>query len=431
MRVLPLRGESFVQINRVIPETADRWNVGAPPLSYEAARECLAALEQCGGNQAKAASLLGISRSTFQCRWRKAKLYQRSGELDAPPVTPEPVRPDVPHEAILSALRKQPMTLPEIAGRFNITKGAALDTLDAMQARGVNLSQFGDKWSVEKTAAPAYVEGHAHELVSESDNTFLFGVVADSHLGSKYERLAELHDCYDRFVKKGITRVYHCGNWIEGEAPFNRTDLAVHGMDAQLEYLAKNYPQRPGITTYAVTGDDHEGWYAQKMGVDIGKRAEQTMRDHGRTDWVNLGFMEAHVKLVNKNTGKDSVLAVVHPGGGSAYAESYVVQKIIESLDGGEKPAVALYGHYHKMLSGNYRNVWWLLVPSTKDQDTFMRKRRIRSVVGGCWVELEQDPETGAILGITPKQWQYFNRGYHNGRWSHSGPVVLPERSIA
>jgi hypothetical protein len=300
-----------------------------------------------------------------------------------------------------------------------------------MKAKGVNLSQFGDKWSVEKTAAPAFVSGYDHEFVSGNDNTFRFGVMADSHLGSKYERLDALNDSYDRFAKAGITRVYHCGNWIEGEAPFNRTDLAVHGMDAQLEYLARNYPQRPGVTTYAVTGDDHEGWYAQKSGVDIGKRAEQTMREHGRADWVNLGFMESHVKLVNANSGKDAVLAVVHPGGGSSYAESYVVQKIIESLDGGEKPACALYGHYHKCLSGNYRNVWWVLVPSTKDQDTFMRKRRIRSVVGGGIIELEQDPATGAIIGMTPKLWQYFNRGYYNGRWSHAGPVVLPERSIA
>src|SRR6185369_11109011 len=116
----------------------------------------------------------------------------------------------------------------------------------------------------------------------------------------------------------------------------------------------------------------------------------QTMRDAGRSDWVDLGYMEAHIRLRNANTGKESILAVVHPGGGSAYADSYVVQKIIESLDGGEKPAVALYGHYHKMLAGEYRNVFWVLVPSTKDQDVFMRKKRLRSVVGGAIIEVEQ-----------------------------------------
>lgn len=400
-------------------------------ISRELAREALEALEQCGGNETRAADLLRLKRGTLQGRLRAARLYQQEGTLEGKPPAPEPVRPDVPHEAILQSLRKTPLTLPEIAAKFNITKGVALDTLEAMQARGVNLQQVADKWSVEKTAPPAFASGYEHDFVSGNDNTFRFGVMADSHLGSKYERLDALNDSYDRFAREGITRVYHCGNWIEGEARFNRTDLLVHGMDAQLDYLAAKYPQRPGITTYAVTGDDHEGWYAQNAGVDIGKRAEQTMRDHGRTDWVNLGFMEAHIRLVNANTGKHSIGAIVHPGGGSSYAESYVIQKIIESLDGGEKPAFAAYGHYHKCLAGNYRNVWWVLVPSTKDQDVFMRKKRLRSVVGGGIIELEQDPETGAIIGMTPKLWQYFNKGYYQGRWSHSGSVVLPERSVA
>jgi hypothetical protein len=398
-------------------------------LSYEMAREALAALDRCGGNKRKAADLLGLATNTLKSRIDNALRYKAAGLLDAPPEPKVADRPELPQEAILTALRKRPMALQEIAGEFNITKGQALDAIETLISRGANVSQFADKWSVEKTAAPAFVSGQHHEFVSGRDNTFRFGVMADSHLGSKYERLDALNDCYDRFEGAGITRVYHCGNWIEGEARFNRTDLLIHGMDAQLEYLAEKYPERPGIITYAVTGDDHEGWYGQREGIDIGRRAEQTMRDHGRTDWVNLGFMEAHIKLVNANTGNDAVLAVVHPGGGSSYAESYVVQKIIESLDGGEKPACALYGHYHKSLAGNYRNVWWVLVPSTKDQDTFMRKKRIRSVVGGGIITLEQDPETGAITGMTPKLWQYFNRGYYNGRWSHSGPVTLPERA--
>lgn len=386
-----------------------------------------------------AADALGVKRQTFQSRLGIHKrdfgiepdwsLY-RAAVATIREITPA-VSATVGHDDLISLLRKGPARLDEIAGKLNCSKGTALDMIEAAQANGQNVAVYGDQYAIEKLAAPAYLGGHAHEFRSNSDNSFRFGVMADSHLGSKYERLDALNDCYDRFQREGITRVYHCGNWIEGEARFNRTDLSIHGMDAQLLYLAKNYPQRPGITTYAVTGDDHEGWYAQREGVDIGRYAERIMRDQGRDDWINLGFMEAHVKLVNANTGKDAVLAVVHPGGGSSYAESYVVQKIIESLDGGEKPACALYGHYHKCLAGNYRNVWWVLVPSTKDQDTFMRKKRLRSVVGGGIITLEQDPETGAITGMTPKLWQYFNRGYYNGRWSHSGPVTLPERDVA
>lgn len=397
-----------------------------------------------------AADSLGINRSTINSTlhsiwnahqlapdWTKyrAKRAEVKTEpkppVDLPKQRPIEVRPvrEVDTDEIISVLKRQGLTLDELAELIDVSRGAALDWLDTQRALGLNVHQFGERWCVEKMQAPAFASGDLPTFTSEPDNIFRFGVMADSHLCSKYERLDALNDCYDKFQDEGITRVYHCGNWIEGEARFNRTDLLVHGMDAQLEYLAENYPQRPGITTYAVTGDDHEGWYGQREGVDIGRRAEQTMRENGRADWVNLGFMEAHIKLTNANTGKWSTLAVTHPGGGSSYAISYVVQKIIESLDGGEKPAVWLGGHYHKSGYFVYRNVHCVLVPSTKDQDIFMRKKRISSIVGGGIVTLRQDPETGAIPRCLPDLWQYYNKGYSNDRWSHSGGVILPDRS--
>jgi hypothetical protein len=254
--------------------------------------------------------------------------------------------------------------------------------------------------------------------------------LGDNHLGSKYERLDCLNDLYDRYAKAGVDRVFNTGNWIDGVTSFNVHDLLVHGMESQLRYLAKHYPRRPGIVTYAVTGEDHEGWFSRREGIDIGKRAEQTMREEGRDDWIDLGFMEAHVKLVNANTGKSSILAVVHPGGGTSYALSYTVQKIIEALEGGEKPAVSLYGHYHKLWSGNIRNVWVVCTGCTQDQTVFTRNKIRQEVhVGGTMVELEQDPGTGAIVAMTPKLIRYFVKNYYADRWSKAGEVVSPERA--
>jgi predicted phosphodiesterase len=253
--------------------------------------------------------------------------------------------------------------------------------------------------------------------------------MGDTHLGSKYERLDCLNRLYDRYQSDGIATVLHAGNWIEGEARFNVFDLLVHGMDAQCQYLADNYPVRSGMNTYAVAGDDHEGWYCQKTGVNIGEYAEGKMRKAGRTDWHDLGYMESHVKLTNANTGKSAVLALVHPGGGSAYALSYTMQKLVESYEGGEKPAVLIMGHYHKLMAANIRNVWCIQSGCFQDQTPFMRKKRLEAHVGGVIVSLKQDPETGAIVECLPNIIRYFNRAYYSGRWSHSGPVVLPERS--
>lgn len=275
---------------------------------------------------------------------------------------------------------------------------------------------------------PAYTSGALHSFTPEADSTFTFGACGDQHLGSKYSRLDVLEQLYDAFAEAGCRVVFNTGNWIDGEARFNVHDLHVHGMDAQIRHLAKVYPRRPGIVTYAVTGDDHEGWYAQREGVDIGRYAQNAFRDVGRSDWVDLGYMEAPCDLVNPRTGRRSVISVVHPGGGSAYALSYAIQKIIESLDGGEKPAIGLYGHYHKLWAGNIRNVWCVQTGTSQDQTPFMRKRKIEAHVGGYICRATQDPETGAIVRFSSECLRFFNRGYYAGRWSHSGPVTQPGR---
>ena len=350
------------------------------------------------------------------------------GPTPSAAISPPPPKKYSP-EDIAAVLKKSPLLLPEIAQRFGMTKGQALDAIEALGVAGLNVTEHDGLWGISRQSQPAYTTGLKFEYRSRPDSTYVFGVVGDTHLCSKYAREDVLKDLYRWFAERKVDRVYHCGNWIEGEARFNMHDLSVHGMDAQCRYLAEHYPVQPGLTTYAVTGDDHEGWYAQREGVDIGRYAEQRFRDRNREDWVNLGYMEAHIPLVNAQTGKSAIMAVVHPGGGSSYADSYVVQKIIESLEGGEKPAVALYGHYHKMLAGEYRNVWWLMPGCTKDQDPFARKKRLRYVIGGAIVTLHQDENTGAITDFVPHQRRYFNRGYYDGRWSQSGDVVLPERT--
>lgn len=342
---------------------------------------------------------------------------QLDGELDDK-LTPE---------RVLSFLRKQRATTAELCEKLKCTEPRLLGAIAELQKGSALVVERGGEWLLSKTPGPDDTE---HEYVSRKDGTYLFGFSGDQHLCSKYSRLDVLEDLYDRFAEEKVDRVFNTGNWIDGEARFNVHDLVDggHGVKKQLDYLANNYPKRRGLTTYAVTGDDHEGWYAQKSGLDIGDAALQSMRSAGRSDWVNLGYMECFVTLRHAKTGRTSPLLVAHPGGGSAYALSYSIQKIVESLDGGEKPAVGLWGHYHKLWSGNIRNVWCIQTGCTQDQTPFMRKKRIDAHVGGGICKLTQDPETGAITRCRVEFFRYFNKGYYNNRWSHSGDVQLPDR---
>lgn len=335
-------------------------------------------------------------------------------------------QPSLEPESLIVLLRKHSLSTSELMAKFNATEREIMDAILAAQGRGYLLTQFGERWSMTK--APAFSK--PTEYLSRKDGTYLFGFSADQHLGSKYERLDVLHDLYDHFYEQGVDRVYNAGNWIDGEARFNLHDLNVHGMDQQCHHLAEYYPKRKGLVTYAVAGDDHEGWYGQREGVDIGKHAERIMRDADRKDWVHLGFMEAFVNLTHCTTGKSSKLLVMHPGGGSSYAHSYKPQKIVESFAGGEKPSVLLIGHYHKLSFNVMRNVFAIQSGTTQDQTPFMRKKGLDAHVGGGICKLTQDPLTGAIIACRVEFFQYFPQDYYNNRWSHGGVVSHVPRGV-
>lgn len=156
------------------------------------------------------------------------------------------------------------------------------------------------------------------------------GFTSDNHLGSKYERLDVLNDLYDRFVKAGVETVYNGGNIIDGECRFNKYDIYKHGVNAQVKNFVEKYPERKGIVTKFVTGDDHEGWYVQREHINIGKYIEVEAEQAGRSDLVHLGYMERDIEY--KQKGGSAIIRVIHAGGGSTYATSYTSQKYVECV---------------------------------------------------------------------------------------------------
>ena len=286
------------------------------------------------------ANRLGDGRATIANWYRYVKgtkwepdlsLWPGRAAIRAP--EPQPAVGDELAEAVRKAAdRPGGTSLEEIAQETGASIGEVLDAVDILKEQGIAIKRIGDRYEVSRSPLPAFAESQALiEIFSDENNRFRFGALGDNHAASKYERLDVLESLYGHFERAGISKVFHTGNWIDGEARFNRQDIVAFGLEGQARYLAKTYPKHTGITTYAIWGDDHEGWYTRE-GIDVGRYVEDVMHSEGRTDWRNLGFLEAHVKLVNSNTGASQIMAVVHPGGGSAYAISYKPQKIIECV---------------------------------------------------------------------------------------------------
>lgn len=387
------------------------------PLTLEAAKD---ALEFGGGSLSRAAQHLGVPRRTlsdFLGRAMASTLFHDNpSKLDLVKMERAlrsrdglAIDPKEDNAELLAAL------LDKRAGGGLIEAHQEGSIVRARQGMGANRVAFD---------VPS-------ARITSSSGRYRVGAATDQHLGSRYERLDELHDFYRICREEGVETVLNAGNWIDGEIPrINGADLHVHGLDGQIEYLVAQYPQIPGIETWAIWGDDHESWFGRALGVDMGRYAERAMRANGRLDWHNLGYMERDIELVDGRSGKSCRLRLVHPGGGSAYAVSYTMQKLIESYDGGDKPAALVAGHYHKMDAGIYRNTWYTQAGCFQDQTPFMRKKKLSAAVGGCIIDYEQDPETGALISQTVKMIRYFNKSY-SGKLRYSitsEKVDLPDR---
>lgn len=204
-----------------------------------------------------------------------------------------------------------------------------------------------------------------------------FGLMGDTHIGSKYADWGQLEDMYKRFKKEGCDCVYHTGDMTEGygRRKGHAFECDLHGVDAQVEAVINHYPD--SVDTYFILGD-HDGWHYQNAGVDIGK-----IIDSERSDMHYIGDCWADI-----NIGGKTKLSLMHPSKGTAYALSYHAQKIIESLSGGQKPHILALGHYHKIEYLFYRNVHAFQTGCVQNQSAWMKRMNLSAHKGGWIVDV-------------------------------------------
>lgn len=312
-----------------------------------------------------------------------------------------------------SLLTGKQLSVLTLSHKHQVSTAVMKKTLKTFQAEGLRVHIKGDLVQAVAAEAPSKRVGIDTSEFTNKDGWFAFGACGDKHMGSKHARLDVLDALYDMYESEGIKIVFDTGNYIDGEARFNFNELDVYGMEAQVKHFVKRHPKKAGMVTYFVAGDDHEGWYQQKLKMSIGAYTEMIAREMGREDLRYIGYMEADIAL--KAARGSAILKVMHPGGGSAYAESYTQQKIAEAFGEGEKPHVCLIGHYHKALYGYHRGIHCLQTGTTQDQTSFMRKKRLKAAIGGWIVRMHQAP-SGVINRFSPEFFSFYGRDFYKNR---------------
>jgi hypothetical protein len=291
---------------------------------------------------------------------------------------------------VIEIIKKQKnISFLDLCNQLDQSPQKTLEELEKLKEKGYNVAFNPDKEIIIADTIPVQPAVEIDTAEYFGNDWIRFGVIADTHLCSKYARLDVLEALYDVFQREGIRDVYLAGNWIDGEAKFNKFDVVCIGVENQISYFLNNFPKRQGIITNILSGDDHEGWYVQREGINIGKVLQDRAKDAGRTDIIDIGYMERDF-CFKRGDGK-STIRIIHPGGGSAYAVSYQPQKYVEALQGGEKPSMVIAGHWHKYDWCYPREVNFLSCGCVQDQTPFMRKKRLQAMVGGCIVEIKQD----------------------------------------
>jgi biotin operon repressor len=356
-----------------------------------------------GANYDLIATELGIGQGTISRIKKGIQVNQlKRGKQPSKQVdTPEPGM----HENIRKMLKHGALSESELADELDCGPSKVRQAIKEMKAKGVMLLEAHGKYDLKES-----IHIEPGKTTMPGGNR-IFGALGDNHLCNKHSRLDVLKAAYETYERLGITDVFNTGNWIDGEARFNKTELITRpGMDAQIEYMIDNYPQFNGITTHYIAGDDHEGWYQQREGVEIGRYLQLKAEESGRSDLRYLGYGECDVKLQARSGS--AAMRVVHPGGGSSYAISYTDQKRVESYQGGEKPQIELAGHYHKASYSYPREVHCVQTACTEDQTMFMRKKRLQAHVGYWVINLTQ-ADDGSITRFAPEFYPFYDRAYY------------------
>lgn len=225
---------------------------------------------------------------------------------------------------------------------------------------------------------------------------FRFGVVSDTHLGSRYQQLTALNQFYTIIKRRRIETVLHAGDITDGEKMYrgHEYEIFAHGADMQRNYAVANYPSRTGVKTLLISGN-HDQSFIKTAGYNIAKAIAAERPD--------IDFIGDDLAFVNFDNIK---VALMHGRGGVAYARSYKSQKIVEQVASENKPHFLFLGHYHvpNHIPG-YRNVETVQMSCFQGQTPYLVAKGLYPFVAGLIVEVKPD---SAGLASVKYEWIPF-----------------------
>lgn len=209
-------------------------------------------------------------------------------------------------------------------------------------------------------------------------DTVKIGIISDTHIGSSFTNENRLRAALDECVRQEANLVLMSGDITEGMSGRDGHvyELTHIGYQAQRQAAINIFSDYHELYIKMISGN-HDLWYAQK--ANMGALIVADICDALPCNCEYLGEHEAKIYV---NGAK---VMLWHGEDGSSYALSYRSQKIIEALQGGQKPQLLILGHDHKQINYMTRNVHVIGSGCIQDQTPWMRRKRMEAHCG-FWI---------------------------------------------
>lgn len=360
-------------------------------------------LEQLG-SKTKVAERIGAPRSTVYGWFHDAEI-ELGRAIESPTVagTPQVVENgDAIHSAVLKCLgsARKRLTVEEIADRTDRAPKHIRAALAQLGEQGYRVEVDESGAEIPQVILPTDQRVAASPELFDGE-TIRFGVVSDTHLCSKADHPEHLATAYEIMAREGVQQVYHVGDLVDGLGIYRGhvSEVKCHTLEDQVDYALEHYPQIDGIRTAIISGNhDLEGDIGKIGGDPVAQFCSQ------RDDFDYLGKYSAWVDLPN---GGD--IHMLHPKGGSSYATSYRLQKIVEGYEGGTKPNALLCGHYHRLGHFPVRGVQTMLAGTFQGSTTFSIRLALGEPGLGFHIVDARMADDGSLVRWRPEFFPFYS----------------------
>lgn len=256
----------------------------------------------------------------------------------------------------------------KIRGLYNNVSGSKSKYIDKI------LETYSDSELRLISEAKSFIIEKSKKLnINFEGKSVKIGVMTDTHIGHLKFFPERVYAAFEEFKKEKIDFWCHIGDVTEGMS--NRAghiyELTHLGYDNQKNFACEIFGQWTDTPVYMIDGN-HDRWYIKGNGALIVKDIATTLNNYNF-----IGHDEGDI-ILNDNT----TIRLWHGEDGNSYALSYRIQKILESLQGGDKPNVMFCGHTHKYVKLFERNVHAVSSGCIEDQTAWMRGKRIAANPG-------------------------------------------------